>query len=91
MILPALTPVLLQVAALGFNDTLSEYTVSVMLYNINNKPLGVTLGTLAAEQDPNLVGLTTAYVVTITALSIVVVLFADRMALRASRRGVGRR
>ncbi|WP_207390331.1 iron ABC transporter permease [Rhodococcus sp. ABRD24] len=91
VILPALTPVLLQVAALGFNDTLSEYTVSVMLYNINNKPLGVTLGTLAAEQDPNLVGLTTAYVVIITALSVVVVLFADRMALRASRRGVGRR
>lgn len=91
VILPALTPVLLQVAALGFNDTLSEYTVSVMLYNTNNKPLGVTLGTLAAEQDPNLVGLTTAYVVIITALSIVVVLFADRMALRASRRGVGRR
>lgn len=91
VILPALTPVLLQVAALGFNDTISEYTVSVMLYNINNKPLGVTLGTLAAEQDPNLVGLTTAYVVVITALSILVVLFADRMALRASRRGVGRR
>jgi len=87
--LPILAPVLMQVAALGFNGTFDEYTLSVMLYNLNNKPLGVTLGALAATQDLDMVGITAAYVVLNTFISLAVVLFADRMAARASRRALG--
>lgn len=87
--LPLLTPVLLQVAALSFNQTFDEYTVSVLLYNINVTPFGVTLGSLAATQDPQLVGVATAYVIVSTAIALVMILVADRMAQRASRRNAG--
>lgn len=83
--LPLLLPVILQVGALGFNQTFDEYTVSVMLYNVNNQPLGVTLGSLAASDDPGLAGVATSYVIINTLLAIVVILFADRMAARSSR------
>ncbi|MDO5533573.1 MAG: iron ABC transporter permease [Propionibacteriaceae bacterium] len=84
--LPLLLPILMQVAALGFNATFDEYTLSVMLYNIHNRPLGVTLATLAASQDPNLVGTATAYVVINTFLSLGVILFADYMSRRVAQR-----
>lgn len=88
-VLPVLLPVVVQVAALSVNDVLAEYTVSVMLYNVNNQPLGVTLGALAAARDPEYAGLTGAYVVTITALSLVLMVVADRFAERASARQLG--
>lgn len=84
--LPLLLPILMQVAALGFNATFDEYTLSVMLYNVNNRPLGVTLAALAASQDPNLVGTATAYVVINTFVSLGVILFADYMARRVAQR-----
>ena len=87
--LPLLAPVLLQVAALSFNQTFDEYTVSVLLYNINVTPFGVTLGSLAAAQDPQLVGVATAYVIVSTAIALAMILVADRMAQRASRRNAG--
>ncbi|WP_423494635.1 ABC transporter permease [Microbacterium esteraromaticum] len=87
--LPMLVPVLVQVAALSFNATFDEYTVSVMLYNVNNRPLGVAMGALAATPDPELVGVATAYVVLNTVIALGVVLFADRMAAWQSRRVVG--
>ncbi|AAT89225.1 ABC transporter permease [Leifsonia xyli subsp. xyli] len=88
--LPLLLPVLLQVAALGFNQTFEEYTVSVMLYNVNNQPLGVTMGSLAASDAPGLAGIATSYVVISTVPAVVVVLFADRMAARSARQLHGR-
>lgn len=89
VILPVLTPVLLQVAALSFNQTFDEYTISVMLYNVNNQPLGVAMGALAASTDPSLAGVTTAYIVINTVVALAVILFADRMAARSSRRLIG--
>ncbi|MEA9987052.1 ABC transporter permease [Subtercola sp. RTI3] len=87
--LPLLAPVILQVAALSFNQTFDDYTVSVLLFNINATPFGVALGTLAATQDPELVGITTAYVIISTSIALVMVLTADRMARRASNRAIG--
>lgn len=87
--LPMLAPVLVQVAALGFNHTFDEYPVSVMLYNVNNEPFGVAMGALSSNQDPTLAGVLTAYVVVNTLFALAVVTLADRMAERASRRGVG--
>ncbi|SDH61861.1 iron(III) transport system permease protein [Leifsonia sp. 98AMF] len=85
IMLPLLIPVLLQVAALGFNSTFDEYTISVLLYNINSTPFGVALGTLAATQDPSTVGISTAYVVISTLIALTMVIVADRMSQRASR------
>lgn len=91
VVFPVLLPVLFQVAALGFNQTFDEYTVSVMLYNVNNQPLGVAMGTLATSVLPELVGIATTYVILTTVVGMLVILFADRMASRASERlnGVG--
>lgn len=86
VVFPVLLPVLCQVAALGFNQTFDEYTVSVMLYNINNQPLGVAMGTLASSTDPATIGLVTTYVVLTSVAGMCVIIFADRMALRASKR-----
>ncbi|WP_018158133.1 ABC transporter permease [Demetria terragena] len=86
---PALLPVLIQVSALGFNQSFDEYTVSVMLYNVSNQPLGVVMGGLAAAPDPGLVGIATAYVVLNTAIALVVILGADRCSVLASRRLTG--
>lgn len=87
--LPLLAPVLVQVAALGFNHTFDEYPVSVMLYNINNQPFGVAMGAMSSSIDPGVAGVLTAYVVVNTLFALAVVMLADRMSERASRRGVG--
>ncbi|MEV0705198.1 iron ABC transporter permease [Saccharopolyspora sp. NPDC050389] len=85
---PLLTPVLIQVAALSFNQTFDEYTVSVMVHNVNNQPFGVALGALVNNPDPGLAGVIPAYIVANTAITLIVVLLADRMADRAARHGV---
>lgn len=88
--LPLLAPVLLQAAAISFNSTFDEYTLSVMLYNVNNRPVGVVLGTLAESLDPSVAGITSAYIIVNTLVALVVILAADRLAGRAARRSVGR-
>lgn len=86
VVFPVLLPVLFQVAALNFNHTFDEYTVSVMLYNVNNRTLGVAMGSLASSLDLSLVGVATTYVVLTTAVGMLVILIADKMAARASER-----
>ena len=88
--LPLLAPVLLQASAISFNSTFDEYTLSVMLYNVNNRPVGVVLGTLAGSRDPETAGITSAYIIVNTLVTLVVILAADRAAGRAARRSVGR-
>ncbi len=88
--LPLLAPVLLQAAAFAFNQTFDEYTLSVMLYNVNNRPVGVVLGTMAGSRDPSVAGIASAYIIVNTVVALVVILAADRAAGRAARRSVGR-
>ncbi|MDO5512859.1 iron ABC transporter permease [Corynebacterium sp.] len=83
--LPMLLPVIFQVAAIGFNGVFDDYVLAVMLYNLNNRPLGVTLATMAMTLDPEIIGVATAFVVINTVLTLMVILLADRMAERASR------
>lgn len=83
--LPMLLPVIFQVAAIGFNAVFDEYVLAVMLYNINNQPLGVTLAAMAKTLDPDIVGIATAFVVINTLLTLIVILLADRASERASR------
>ena len=52
VIIPLLMPTILSVSALTFNGLLSEYTLSAMLYNINNKPLGIALSEAAMDSSP---------------------------------------
>ena len=41
VVLPAIIPTVASVGAITFNSLLSEYTVSALLYNVSNVPLGI--------------------------------------------------
>ena len=84
---PLLAPVIALVAAMSFNDLLSEYTLSVFLYNINNTPLGVALQNAARADGPDQIAISMVYVVLLLTFSLMVILAADRLgADRAGQR-----
>lgn len=76
---PLLAPVIALVAAMSFNDLLSEYTLSVFLYNINNTPLGVALQNAARADGPDQIAISMVYVVLLLTFSLIVILVADRL------------
>ncbi len=76
---PLLAPVIALVAAMSFNDLLSEYTLSVFLYNINNTPLGVALQNAARADGPDQIAISMVYVVLLLTFSLAVILAADRL------------
>lgn len=76
---PLLAPVIALVAAMSFNDLLSEYTLSVFLYNINNIPLGVALQNAARADRPDQIAISMVYVVLLLGFSLIVILAADRL------------
>lgn len=77
--LPLIAPFIFQVSALAFNDVLNEYGMSVMLYNINNQPLGPALKAANLSQDPVQVANSTVYVVVILVASLAIILGADKL------------
>lgn len=84
---PLIAPTVAQLVALTFVELLGEYPVSVMLYNINNTPLGVAIGTAVAANDDSQAGIPLALVTLLLALTLVVLLVADRIAARWSLPG----
>ncbi|WP_417584246.1 ABC transporter permease [Pelagibacterium sp.] len=76
---PLLAPVIALVAAMSFNDLLSEYTLSVFLYNINNIPLGVALQNAARADGADQIAISMVYVVLLLTFSLIVILAADRL------------
>ncbi|MDD3338270.1 MAG: iron ABC transporter permease [Lachnospiraceae bacterium] len=69
VILPAMLPTAISVAAITFNGLLSEYTVSALLYSANNVPLGIVLRTPATNPDPFSAASTLVYIVILMGLS----------------------
>ena len=45
-------PTAASVGAITFNSLLSEYTISALLYNVNNVPLGIILRNPDLSTDP---------------------------------------
>ncbi|KKB84385.1 hypothetical protein VW29_10500 [Devosia limi DSM 17137] len=76
---PLLAPVIALVTAMSFNDLLSEYTLSVFLYNINNMPLGVALQNAARADGQDQIAISMVYVVLLLTFSLIVILAADRL------------
>lgn len=52
VVLPAILPTAVSVGAICFNGLLSEYTMSALLYNVNNFPLGIMLRSPELVPDP---------------------------------------
>lgn len=84
--LPLIAPFVFQVSALAFNDVLNEYAMSVMLYNVNNQPLGVALRAANLSLDPQQIANSTVYVVFIFVVSLAIMLGADRLGEQSGRR-----
>ncbi|CAH1665213.1 ABC transporter permease [Chelatococcus asaccharovorans] len=76
---PLLAPVIALVAAISFNELLSEYTLSVFLYNINNTPLGVALQNAARADGPDQIAISMVYVVLLLTFSLIVILASSRL------------
>ena len=69
VVLPVIIPTVASVGAITFNSLLSEYTVSALLYNVNNVPLGIVLRTPDMNVDPNSEANMLVYIVVLMAIS----------------------
>lgn len=69
VVLPAILPTAISVGAICFNGLLSEYTVSALLYNVNNVPLGIVLRQPAISADLNTEANTLVYIVSLMIIS----------------------
>ncbi|MPW35819.1 iron ABC transporter permease [Vibrio sp. B1Z05] len=61
--LPLLSPVIILVSALSFQGSLSDYNLAVMLYNVDNYPLGIALMQAASAMGPEQVATSMVYIV----------------------------
>lgn len=78
--LPLILPTVLSVSAIMFNSTLSEYTVSALLYNLNNKPLGIALQQGATSTDAEEIAVSLVYVVLLMLFSATTIALTNRYA-----------
>lgn len=69
VVLPIIFPTVISTAAITFNGLLSEYTVSALLYNVNNIPLGIMLRSPEMNTDPNTEANTLIYIVILIVIS----------------------
>jgi len=79
IILPMLRPTILSISALTFNAMLAEYTMSALLYNINNKPLGIALSDGAMSNEPEQTARVLVYIVILMAISLVTILISNHL------------
>lgn len=79
--LPLITPTAILVAAMAFNDLMTEYPLSAFLYSFSNIPLPIVIVNDAMSQDPEHRGINLVYSVLIMGFSLAVILFADRAGL----------
>ena len=87
VILPALRPTILSISALTFNAMLAEYTISVLLYNINNKPLGIALSDGAMSNEPEQTARVLVYIVILMVISLATVLATNYLNNKQAKEG----
>ncbi len=78
VVLPVIFPTIISVGAISFNSLLSEYTVSALLYNINNVPLGIVLRRPELSSDPNVEANSLVYIVVLMIISSLTLYFTQR-------------
>lgn len=78
VLLPAIFPTAVSVGAITFNGLLSEYTVSALLYNVNNIPLGIVLRSPDWSPDPNSEANTLVYIVVLMIISSITLLLTQK-------------
>ena len=88
VIIPLLMPTILSISALTFNILLSEYTLSALLYNINNKPLGIALSEGAMDGSPERTARTLVYVVILMAVSLTTILTTNHLNIKHTERSL---
>lgn len=88
VIIPLLMPTILSISALTFNILLSEYTLSALLYNINNKPLGIALSEGAMDGSPERTARTLVYVVILMAVSLTTILTTNHLNIKRTERSL---
>ena len=88
VIIPLLMPTILSISALTFNGLLSEYTLSALLYNINNKPLGIALSEAAMDASPERTARTLVYVVILMAVSLTMILTTNHLNIKRTERSL---
>lgn len=69
VVVPIIFPTVISTAAITFNGLLSEYTISALLYNVNNIPLGIMLRSPELSTDPNSEANTLIYIVILMVIS----------------------
>ncbi len=78
VVLPVIFPTIISVGAITFNALLSEYTVSALLYNVNNVPLGIVLRSPELSSDPNVEANSLVYIVVLMIISSLTLFFTQR-------------
>lgn len=75
---PVILPTAISVGAISFNGLLSEYTISALLYNVNNIPLGIVLRSPEMSTDPNTEANSLVYIVVLMIISAITLLATQK-------------
>ena len=75
---PVILPTAISVGAISFNGLLSEYTISALLYNVNNIPLGIILRSPDRSADPYAEVNTLVYIVILMVISAITLLATQK-------------
>ena len=75
---PVILPTAISVGAISFNGLLSEYTISALLYNVNNVPLGIVLRSPEMSVDPNTEANSLVYIVVLMVISAITLLATQK-------------
>ena len=78
---PIIAPFVIIIGALSFQSTLTEFVVTPLLYNINNRTLGVALADATRVEEPEVIAISLVYTVLIMVLSIVIIGLANYFGL----------
>ncbi len=83
--IPLVLPVIILIAAMTLNGILSEYSMSVFLFNVNNKPLSIALFEGARSSNPEQAAINLVYISLVMAFSLVIITLADKYGLGGGR------
>lgn len=78
VVFPVILPTAVSVGAICFNSLLSEYTVSALLYNVNNVPLGIILRSPEMSADTNTSANTLVYIVVLMIISCITLMATQK-------------
>lgn len=81
IILPIIFPTILLVAGMTFNDLLTEYSLSVFLYNVNNEPLSIAILSTEMSTNKEQKAINLVYAVLIMSFTFAIIMVAERMGL----------